>query len=219
MKITDYILKEIKTLSLKNSVKNALKLCKTLPITHIPIVENGYLKGCFSESDIQTIEDKNKELTKYSYLLQYFYADKKTSLLELLKLFADNDCNLIPVLNAQKKYIGYYELNDILDIFTNSPFLYHDGETLLVEKNKADTSMREVTQIIEANKATLLGLYISEESSDKIQVTIKVISDEMNELIQTFRRYDYHVVTTHQDDVYLDDLKNRSDYLQKYLNM
>ncbi len=219
MKITDYILKEIKALSLQNKVKNALKLCKNLPITHIPIVENGYLKGCFLESDIQTIDDKNKELKEFSYLLQHFYTDENASILTLLKLFADYDCNIIPVLNQQKKYMGYYELSDILDVFANSPFLANESETLLVEKNKTDVSMSEVTQIIEANNATLLGLYISNEKSDTIQISVTIFTNEMNELIQTFRRYDYHVITDHEDDVYLDDLKNRSDYLQKYLNM
>ena len=54
---------------------------------------------------------------------------------------------------------------------------------------------------------------------DFVQVTLKIISDEINEIIQTFRRYDYKIVSNHENDIYLDDLKNRSEYLQKYLEM
>ena len=31
--------------------------------------------------------------------------------------------------------------------------------------------------------------------------------------------YDYHIVSNHEEDKLLEDLKERSDYLNKYLNM
>ncbi len=219
MNINDYILKEIKALTLESTVKSAQTLCENLPITHIPIVENGKLLGLFPESDIQTIENKNRELKEYSDLLICFFSDEKATILELLKLFADNDCNIIPVLNKEKKYIGYYELSDILDVFSTSPFLYDESETLIVEKNEKDYSMSEIAQIVETNNAKLLGVYISHRTRDMIQATLKVKSEEINEVIQTFRRYEYNVITEHEDDFYLEDLKNRSEYLQRYLDM
>lgn len=219
MNINDYILKEIKALTLQSTVKSAQSLCKELPITHIPIVEEGKLIGCFAESDIQTIENKNRELQEYSYLLAHFYASEKATVLELITLFADHDCNLIPVLNKDMDYIGYYELSDILDAFANSPFLHNESETLIVEKSKNDYSMSEVAQIVESNNGTLLGLYLSEENQDTVSITLKVRSEEINEMIQTFRRYNYNVVTQHEDDFYLEDLRNRAAYLKKYLDI
>lgn len=219
MNINDYILKEIKALNMQSTVKKAQTLCKDLPITHIPIVENNKLVGCFRESDIQTIENKNRTLTEYEYLLDHFYATNTDSFLQLLPLFADNDCNIIPVLDKELNYIGYYELADILDVFASSPFLHDNGVTIIIEKNKHDYSASEVTQIVESNKARLLGLYISDETPENIQITIKVSSDDINKIIQTFRRYNYNIITKHEDDFYLEDLKNRSDYLNKYLNM
>ena len=219
MNINDYILKEIKALRLENTIKSAQKLCKDLPITHIPVVENGKLIGCLPQSDVQTIEDKNRELNEYTYLLDNFHTNEKASLLDLITLFADNDCNLIPVLDKEQNYMGYYELGDILDAFADSPFLHNESETLIVEKSKTDYSMSEVSQIVESNGSKLLGLYISSDLAETVQITLNVISDEMNEVIQTFRRYDYHVITMHQDDSYLEELKDRADYLKKYLDM
>lgn len=219
MNINDYILNEIKELTLNDTVECAQKVCKDLPITHIPVVENNKLIGCLPESDIQTIEDKNHQLKDYSYLLDHFHTNEKATLLDLITLFADNDSNLIPVLNKDNNYVGYYELGDILDAFADSPFLHNESETFIVEKNKNDYSMSEVSQIIESNKAKLLGAYISSESSEKVQITIKVITDDVNDIIQTFRRYDYNVITQHEDDSYLEELKERADYLRKYLDM
>lgn len=219
MNINDYILKEIKALSLNSTVKKAQKLCKNLPITHIPVVENNKLLGCFAENDIHTIENKNRELKEYEYLLDFFYANTKTSLLELIALFAENDCNLLPVLDKNQNYIGYYELRDILNLFTGSPFMHHDNETLIVSKTKNDFSMSEVSQIVESNNAKLLGIYISYETVNEVEITLKITSEEMNEIIQTFRRYDYSIVSEREDDEYLEELKERANYLRKYLDM
>lgn len=219
MNINDFILKEIKALKLSNTVKSAQQMCKDLPITHIPIVENGKLMGCLPESDIQTIEDNNQTLQEYSYLLDHFHTNEKATLLDLVVLFADNDCNLIPVLNKDMNYIGYYELGDILDAFADSPFLHNESETLIIEKNRTDYSMSQIAQIVEANNAQLLGLYISSQNQDNVQVTLKVTSEEVNEIIQTFRRYNYNVITQHEDDTYLEELKDRAEYLRRYLDM
>ena len=219
MNINDYILEEIKALKLKDTVKDAQSLFKNYPITHFPVIENDKLLGSFAEDDLQTIENKEDELVSYAHLLNSFFADEKATVLELLKIFADNDTNVIPVLNKERNYIGYYDLRDVLDVFSTSPFMIEESETLIIEKLEEDYSMSEVTQIVESNGGKLLGLYISERNDGAAQVTLKIISEEINEIMHTFRRYDYKVISTHENDIYLEDLKNRSEYLQKYLEM
>jgi predicted transcriptional regulator len=219
MNINDYILKEIKAFGLKDRVKSAQKVFKNYPITHFPVIENNKLLGSFAADDVQTIENKEDKLAVHAHLLSSFFVDEKATVLELLKVFADNDTNIIPVLNNQKKYVGYYDLSDVLDVFSRSPFMIEQSETLILEKIENEYSMGEVAQIAEANGAKLLGVYVSAKSNDVIQVTLKIVSKEINEIIQTFRRYNYKIVSTHKNDIYLEDLKNRSDYLQKYLEM
>ena len=219
MNITDYILEKIHPLRLKDTVKTAQKVFKNYPITHFPVIEDNKLLGNFSEDDIQTIENKENELVELAHLLTSFFADEKATVLELLKIFADNDTNIIPVLNKHKEYIGYYDLRDVLDVFSTSPFMIEESETLIIEKLRNDYSMSEIAQIIESNGGQLLGLYISEKSSEFVQVTLKIVSNEVNEIMQTFRRYDYKIISMHENDIYLEDLKNRSEYLQKYLEM
>ena len=219
MNINEYILEEIKPLHINDLVKGAQKVFKNNPITHFPVIKNNKLLGSFAENDIQTIEKKEDQLANYTHLLNSFYADEKASVLELLKIFADNDTNIIPVLNKQKEYIGYFDLRDVLDVFSTSPFMIEQSENLIIEKMRNDYSMSQIVQIIESNGGNLLGLYISDKRPDIIQVSIKVISNDINEIMQTFRRYDYKIISMHENDIYLEDLKNRSEYLKKYLNM
>ena len=48
-------------------------------------------------------------------------------ILEILKIFAANETNLIPVINDKKEYLGYCDLVDILHVYNNTPFLKNEG--------------------------------------------------------------------------------------------
>jgi len=65
----------------------------------------------------------------------------------------------------------------------------------------------------------LLGLYLSEQQQDFVQITLKISTEDIHEIVHAFRRYDYKIISMHENDIYLEDLKSRSDYLQKYLDM
>ena len=88
-----------------------------------------------------------------------------------------------------------------------------------MEKPATDYSMSQITQIVESNNGKLLGVFVSEANAEKVQVTIKITLGGMNEIIQTFRRYNYEIISEHNEDNYLNNLKERSEYLDKYLNI
>ena len=219
MQTNDYIIKDIKALSASDKVSKAKKLFKELTYTHLPIVDEGFLLGLIAEADIQTIEDEDKLIKEFSFVFHLFFADKKTNWFELLKVFALNDTNIIPVLDKNQKYLGYYELTDILHLFNSTPFLNETGAILVVSKGISDYSFSEISQIIESNNATLLGAFISKIHDDIVEVTVKLSDHDLNNTIQTFRRYDYSILTGFHMDEYLNTLKERSEYLQKYLNI
>ena len=79
--------------------------------------------------------------------------------------------------------------------------------------------MSQVAQIIESNNAKILGFFISNVVDGKVEITVKIDQSGVNDIIQTFRRYEYEIISEHQDDSYLNSLKERSDYLDKYLNI
>jgi succinate dehydrogenase flavin-adding protein (antitoxin of CptAB toxin-antitoxin module) len=70
------------------------------------MVEKDTLLGCFAQEDIQTIENNDASLAAYKHLLNSFFTDENATVLELLKIFADNDNTIITDLNKEKKYIG-----------------------------------------------------------------------------------------------------------------
>ncbi len=219
MNVVEYISKDINPLHPESTILDAKLLFNSLTFSHLPIVENGVLLGSISESDVRSIDNDAKKMNAFRSIYAGFMVLEVHNWMEILKVFAANETTIVPVLNKNKKYIGYYELTDILHYFNETYFLQTQGFILVVEKGLADYSMSEIAQIVESNKGKLLGLFISRIKGNTMRVTVKIASEEINEIIQTFRRYDYTVLTKHKEDFLLEDLKNRSNYLQKYLNM
>jgi len=219
MATTPYILNEIQSIDLGTTVAELKEAFKSSSYSHLPIVKDKVLIGLISETDMEGIEDSEKEIGNFYDLFQLFFSEESSNLLEILKLFAIHETNLVPVVNAQKNYIGYYDLIDILHEYNDTPFMKHEGELLILEKEIHDYSFFEVCQIVESNKGQVLGLFISESSDEKIKITLKFDAQEINEIIQSFRRYNYRVLSNHKEDLHLEDLIDRSNYLQKYLNI
>jgi hypothetical protein len=103
--------------------------------------------------------------------------------------------------------------------FNETPFIKESGGIIIVKKALVDYSMSQVSQIVESNNGKLLGLFVSNSDNNTIEITIKVTLGVMNDIIQTFRRYNYEIISEHNDDNYINTLKERSDYLDKYLNI
>jgi len=219
MQTIDLITKDIKALSATDKVGKVKKLFKEHNYSHLPVVDKGYLLGLIAETDIHTFENDDDLIKDFSFAFHLFFTDKKSNWLELFKIFSLNDTTIIPVLDKNQKYIGNYELTDILHIFNNTPFLNETGTVLVVSKGIKDYSFSEIAQIVESNKATLLGAFISNIHDDIVEATIKLSDHDLNNTIQTFRRYDYSILTSFHVDEYLKTLKERSEYLQKYLNI
>ena len=219
MDIEDYILDDLETLLPSDRLDVAKKKTTNQRLSHFPVVENNKLFGSISESDLSTFEEESKQISDYQHIFELFYATKEDSLIDLLTLFAVHETNCIPVLDKNKEYLGYFDLSDMLTMYAETPFLKEEGAILILEKENKSFSISEIAQIAETNNAQLLGIHISKKTEQATQITIKVNTENINEIIQSYRRYAYNVISNHKDDSYLEDLKNRSNYLQKYLSI
>ncbi len=218
MNTQQYIINDIKPFTLSSTIAEVQEAFNQLTYSHIPVLKDGAYIGCISENDVHCFQS-DKTLLDYQYAVEPFFVREKTNWLDILEAFALQASNIMPVLGNNNAYLGYYELNDIISLFNNTPFLNEAGGIIVVEKNSKDYSFSEVCQIIESNEATILGVFVSKIKGDTTQLTIKIGHIGMNAIVQTFRRYGYIVVSQHDEDKLLQDLKERSDYLTKYLNI
>lgn len=216
--LSDYISQDFKPLDGKDTVSTAQDFFIDINFSHFPVVENGIFVGNVSAEDIDGF-DFSKNLSDYKYTFETFFTRTQSVLLDVLDDFAKNETNIIPVLDDNNNYVGYYELEDVVKVFNETPFLRELGAIIIIEKEINKYSFSQIAQIVEGNNGKFLGAFISNSDSDKVQVTIKLGEGGVNDIIQTFRRYEYDIISEHQEDEHLKTLKERSDYLDKYLNM
>jgi hypothetical protein len=218
MPLRNYIINDIKPIDLEVSIGEVQEFFNQLTYSHIPIKKDGAYLGCISETDAHCF-DADKPLSEYMYTIEGFFVRDNVLWLDVLEIFAQNDCNIMPVLDDKNTYLGYYELSDIISVFNETPFFAEPGGILIVEKGYNDYSFSEISQIVESNNSKLLGAFISKIENDVVQVTLKIGSSGLNDIIQTFRRYGYNIISGHEGDNFIQNLKERSDYLNKYLNL
>ena len=217
-KITDFINNQYKALQVSATVADASDLFLDLDYSHFPILEKNVFLGSIAKEDADIFLSTDS-IDVHKYNLTRFFVRNDMNWFDVLEEFSKNHTNLLPVLDDKNNYLGFYELDDVLHFFNETTFVKEDGSTIVVEKETADFTFSQICQIVESNDAKLLGVFISNKSGTKTEITLKISQSNFNEIIQTFRRYNYTILSEHQEDAYLADLKDRSDYLNKYLNI
>ncbi|MDO5608972.1 MAG: CBS domain-containing protein [Capnocytophaga sp.] len=185
--------------------------------SHIPFFAEGQLLGMLPY-ELVLEADSDAKLGSLMYESEIFSVRTDTHWQEVLEVFGKYDTDRIPVLDKSGECVGYYLLNDFIHRFSETPFLKETGSFIVVEK-AGDYSFAEVSQIVESNRSQLLGIFVSDLSVSHTQLTIKVMTDTVSDILDDFRRYGYVIVLEKEDDLYLRELKDKSDYFDKYLMM
>ena len=218
MTIQDQLMNDIELLSIKADIGQLQQQFNEFPYSHLPVSEDGVYRGCLSGNDVASFEP-DKAIEEYRFALEDFFIRDTINWMEALKAFSIHESNFLPVLNKQNQYVGYVELESILHHLTDSPFLADAGNIITLEKPYKDYSFSEICQIVETNGSKVLGCFLSRLDNDLALITVKVSSTSFNALLQSFRRYDYRIISQHQEDSFQTNLEERKDYLDKYLNI
>jgi CBS domain-containing protein len=187
--------------------------------SHFPVVVEGKFLGMLAKEEVENFENKDLNISELIKSFEFFRIDNFQNIMDVLKVFASNNANVIPVVEEDMNYLGYFDLSDVMHLLNTAPFFDHEGESILLEKDTEKYSFSEICQIVESNKGKVLCSFVADINEAKVKISLKFEAPEINEIIQTFRRYDYTILSDHKEDFYLEDLKSRSEYLQKYLNI
>ncbi len=216
--IQDHILFTLPVFQIGGTLDAVITFFEETTFSHVAVIEGGAFLGLLSENDLGCFEPETS-IEEFRHQLETFSVTNETLWLDVLEEFARNEANILPVLDDANRVLGYYDLTDIVALFIATPFFTEPGGILIISKGIKDYSMSEISQIVESNNSRLLGAFITDNQNDLIQVTLKVNGTNLNEVIQTFRRYGYTILSGTNDDQFMEDLKERSDYLDKYLNV
>jgi hypothetical protein len=111
-------------------------------------------------------------------------------------------------------------LEDTLKFFAQTASFTESGSIIVLEVTKHDYALSNIARIAESENVIILSLFItSRPDSSRLDVTLKLNSQNSRNLLATFERHNYTVKASFNEVEYLDSLKERYDGLMTYLNV
>ncbi len=199
--------------------KIALASMETFNIRHLPIVNDHQLLGVISEDDI-LVHNVNEPIGSYQLSLLKAFVKKTDHLYEVMRLLAEHQLTIVPVVDEQGDYMGMVSLEDVLNYFAKTAAFSDSGSIVVLEFQQRNYSLAEIARLVEAEGATILSTFVtSHPDSSIVEVTLKINRQDIHKILASFERFGYVIKASFNEEEYLESLQERYDALMSYLNI
>jgi len=211
----------ISPLKTSDSGQTALNLMEVFKVSHLPIVNNQEFLGLISDSDIFDMNQPDEPIGNHALTLLKPFVKTNQHIFEVIGLVARLKLTIVPVLDDNNNFKGVITAQDLIKRLAEMSALDQPGAIIVLELTERDYSLSQIAQIIEGNDVKVVSMYVtSPADSTKLEITIKLNSNEIASVIRTFDRYNMSVKTWTASSDSIDRFyQERFDLLMKYLNI
>ena len=198
----------------------AFALMEEYDVVHLPVISEEKYAGIISKDDLLDIDESTQLTALAAHLLPLSIKGEEHFLLAL-KMIADNELSLLPVISDQQELAGVIAVKDILSTISRFVGNESKGGVIVLETDKKNFSFGEISRLVETNDAyiTQLNTYTEGDDAGVLVITLKVNKIEISDIIATFQRYEYTVRYFFGEEDYTNELKENYQHLISYLNM
>ncbi len=198
-------------------------LMDDLRVSQLPVVEDNAFRGFISNEMLfeHTAAHTNGVLAAYElssgncsvYEDQHFY--------EIIKTMTEGGAEMVAVLSHEDIFLGVITTEDLLEAFSRTVAVQSPGGIIVASIKKIDYSLAEITRLIEADGAKIIGCFLmdDEENSDRVSVSLKLDKKDVSHIVATLERFNYQIIALFQEEKIISNEKERLDILMKYLNI
>jgi len=211
----------VSELRMSDTGQKALNWMEVFRISHLPIVNNLDFLGLISDTDIYDLNDAEQPIGNHKLSLIKPFVRLDQHIFDVISLAARLKLSLVPVLDNHDHYKGVILVGDLIEQLANMSSLKEPGGLIVLDILQNDYSLSQIAQIVESNDAIILNLYISSPpDSTRMEVTLKLNTNNLMPVIRTFERFEYEVMAWHGD---VDDMDNfysdRFESFMRYLDI
>jgi acetoin utilization protein AcuB len=220
MKAEELISEYIPPIKPTETGEKALAWMNEFRVSHLAVVEGNNYLGIVSDDDIFDMQDHHHTIASELSNLQNPFVYSDSHVYDVMKVIADSKITIVPILNRQNEYVGCTDLLFLMSQITAVGSIKEAGGIIVLEMNKHDYTLTQIARIVEENDVKILSSYVSSlPESTKLQVTLKLNTTELDNVLRSFERYDYTIKESYAEGEYFEDLKKRYDELMNYLNL
>ncbi|MEP7236693.1 MAG: CBS domain-containing protein [Ferruginibacter sp.] len=210
----------IPRLKLKDSVSRALQLINDFRVTHLPVVKDDKFLGLISEEDLLDQKEPKMPIE----LMQEFFIQASVHDNEhfLNAVTCSNlfDTTVVPVINEENDLVGVITTTDLLKTIGNFAGTNEIGGIIVLEMERSQFAISEISRIVESNDATILHLNTTVHAeTGMLTVTLHINKKEISAIVATFERYDFDVIYYFGNENFENEIHSNYRHLMNYLDI
>jgi len=211
---------DIPALTVEQTGREAFHMLNDYHVKHLPVVDAGKLVGLLSEEEIFH-HKLSSPLSEHDFsVLPLFRVGENEHVFEIIKIMGDHRLTVIPVVDAEGKYLGLVQQNDVLRYFAHTASLTEHGAVLVLEMPRRDYSLSSIARIFEEEKVNILSTFVTSTSNpERVELTLKLDRPDLSRAIASLERHEYEVKETFGETDRSELLRDRYDALMHYLNV
>ncbi|MCC5916155.1 MAG: CBS domain-containing protein [Cryomorphaceae bacterium] len=145
-------------------------------------------------------------------------ADNQSEL-EAIRLMAENKLELLPIINQDGDCLGIISLRSAFFRMGQKFAPPIPGGILVLQVHPLNYQLSQIAQIVESGDASINAMYLQGlEKENAVLVTIFTNKEDLDGIVQTFKRYNYEVIGTFFRSIDENRLQERYQSLMRYLN-
>jgi acetoin utilization protein AcuB len=209
----------ITPLQSNQTVEEALALMDDTEKHQLPVVDEGVFQGILKEDDLLEA-DSRLLLSELAYDMHPLSVKAGEHIINAVKLSAGHNLDVIPVVDADKNYIGTIDSDDLFRQHARLSGAEDIGGLIVLEIDKPKYSFGEISRLVETNDAHITQLNTTtDEETGRLTVTIRINKVEVSNIVATFQRYEYHVIYFFGKEEYENELQHNFRNLMNYLSI
>lgn len=197
----------------------ALSWMDEYKVSHLPVVDGDKYYGIVSDIEILDHHLPEEKLIQFQDSFIRPIITEGDHIYQVIKQISLLKLSLIPVVDANEKFIGIITLHDLAKKLATMASIDEPGGIIVLEIKQHDYLLSQISQIVESNDARILSSNVTSQDSNNLEVTLKINVQELSGIIQTFNRYNYTIKASIFNSQFADDVKQRYGYLMNYLDL
>jgi acetoin utilization protein AcuB len=220
MRAAELIIHTIPTLILSDTLATAFKLMNDHHIQQLPVLNGSQLMGLVTEEELLNINKPDESIGAQKLTLITPFIHDYEHIFEVLKVASTLHLKIIPVIDKDNNFLGCITSDSLLHYLAHETDLLEPGGIIVLDLAINDYSLSEIARIIESNNNRILCVFAgSDHDNNRLELTIKINTPNVQAVIQSLVRFNYVVKDSYQEPEFYDDLKDRYDGLMSYLNV
>ncbi|MBC7689063.1 MAG: CBS domain-containing protein [Aquabacterium sp.] len=220
MLTADLINNNIPRLQLQDSVIKALQLITDFRVTHLPVVAADKYLGIISEDDLMDVETENGTIEFLQENLIAESVKESDHFLNAVKYSNQFETSIVPVVNEEKELVGVITVIDLLKALGNFAGANEIGGIIVMEMERSQFAISEISRIVESNDATVLHLNTTvQPETGLLTVSLHLNKKEIAAIVSAFERYEYDIIYYLGDEKFENEIHTNYRHLMSYLDI